>query len=278
MKRIILVLSLVLGVFSFSYSKETNQRIEKQYSLENIKNFKVFSKNADIKVVPTDSKEVTMVVTTKNRKVVIKKEVKDGELVVSVTPVKKTSFSFSFKNGGVNILLNIPKNYNDKLYLASKNGDIKVNNLNIELKAETKNGAILVKKVVGDSAIDTKNGKINVENLQGILKAETKNGVIRVSDVNMIKGLYTKNGEVFVKRSNLAKGGRIESSNGRLDLELLKIEGDNLIATTNGNIDLSVNEGEFKGDKITKSKVEDRTKNIIIRSSSNGKVKISEKK
>ncbi|MGB6127323.1 MAG: DUF4097 family beta strand repeat-containing protein, partial [Psychrilyobacter sp.] len=130
MKKIILI--LMLTIFGFSYSNDKTYNIKTNYSVENINSFSIVNRNASIEVLPTDSKEITLSITT-NVKLKIEKQINSKELEVKVLPPRSIfPFSFFSKNK-TSIIVEIPKDVIEKLSILSKNGSITVSDLILDL-------------------------------------------------------------------------------------------------------------------------------------------------
>lgn len=296
MKKIILI--LMLTVFGFSYSNDKTYKVTRAYNLENINSFSLNTKNADIKVLPGDSKELTLSITS-NVKLNIENQIHSQELEVSVLPPRNI-FPFFSKNENTSIVIEVPENFNKKLSLKSSNGSIGASDLVLDFKAITSNGDIDITDITGNSNLRSSNGKLIVVNNTGNLNGKTSNGSINIdnnigdvrcktsngnitafkidgsvdlktsnssillTNSSFITNLETSNGNITVNSDTLSKDGNIKTSNGDLELNIDKLEGNNKIYSSNGLITLTTKKGEFNSNSYSKEKVQDISKNISV--------------
>ena len=278
MKKIILI--LMLTVFGFSYSNDKTYNITKNYSVENINSFSLINRNASIKVLPTDSKEISLSITS-NIKLEIKKQINSQELKVSVLPPHHI-FTFFSKNEYTTITVSIPKNLKKELYILSRNGSITASDLILNSNFRTRNGSINISNIKGNSNINSRNGEIYINNIDGNVDGKTRNGHITVINSNgyvslkthngsidlinssSIKTLETHNGHINASSKILLKSGKIKTSNGSLILNIDKLEGTNEISSSRGHITMTTEKGEFNSDSISEDKFKDTSKNITI--------------
>ncbi|WP_028855191.1 DUF4097 family beta strand repeat-containing protein [Psychrilyobacter atlanticus] len=296
MKKIILI--LMLTVFGFSYSNDKTYKLTRAYNIEDINSFSLNSKNANIKVLPGDSKELTLSVTS-NVKLEIEKQIHSQELEVAVLAPRHI-FSFFSKSEDISIVVKVPKNFNKKLSIKSSNGSINASDLALDFKVITSNGNIDIIDITGNSNLrssngditiinntgnvegKTSNGSINIDNNKGDIRFKTSNGNITafkidgsvnlktsnssilLTNASFIANLETSNGNITVNSDTLSKDGNIKTSNGDIELSIDKLEGNNKISTSNGLITLTTKKGEFNSNSYSKEKVQDISKNIIL--------------
>jgi len=295
-KKIILI--LMLTVFGFSYSNNKTYNMTRTYNVENINSFSLISRNASIEVLPTDSKELTLSITS-NIKLEIEKQINSQELEVSVLPPHHILTFFS-KSEDTSIVVKVPRFFNKKLSLKSSNGSINASDLVLEFKAITSNGDINITNITGNSNLSSSNGKlivinntgnaegktsngdINIDNNKGDISFKTSNGNITAFKINgsvnlktsnssilltnalFITNLETSNGNITVNSDTLSKNGNIKTSNGYLELNIDKLEGNNKISTSNNHINLTTKKGEFNSNSYSQKKVQDISKNISV--------------
>ncbi|MFS8666165.1 MAG: hypothetical protein LOD84_10910 [Limnochordales bacterium] len=82
----------------------------------------------------------------------------------------------------------------------------------------TSNGPINAAGLAGDAALRTSNGAIQVRGLAGTLEARTTNGTIQLADVDGRVEAVTTNGPVKVLGGTLAGSGRVQTTNGGIEL------------------------------------------------------------
>lgn len=296
MKKIILI--LMLTVFGFSYSNDKAYNVTRVYNVKNINSFSLNTKNANIKFLPTDSKELTLSITS-NVKLEIEKQIHSQELEVTVLPPRHI-FSFFSKSEDISIIVKVPKIFNKKLSIKSSNGSIDASDLALNFKVITSNGNIDITDITGNSNLhssngditiinntgnvegETSNGDINIDNNKGDIKFKTSNGNITafkidgsvdlktsnssilLTNASFITNLETSNGNITLNSDTLSKNGNIKTSNGDLELNINKLEGNNKISTSNGLITLTTKKGEFNSNSYSKEKVQDISKNINV--------------
>jgi hypothetical protein len=91
-----------------------------------------------------------------------------------------------------------------------------------------------------DASVSTTNGSIKADGLTGKLKATVVNGPVELSDMAGGLDAASVNGSVSVKLTNVTAPVRLETTNGRLTLELPKASRANLSArVVNGGLNVS---------------------------------------
>ncbi|MFO7951256.1 MAG: DUF4097 family beta strand repeat-containing protein [Bacillota bacterium] len=84
--------------------------------------------------------------------------------------------------------------------------------------------------------IECFNGEINIEDVYGSLELKTSNGTITAANINGIVSARSSNGDINVSGVNGLAG--LRTSNGDIDAELLDLQDDLEIITSNGSITL----------------------------------------
>ena len=148
--------------------------------------------------------------------------------------------SGTFSNVGVDITITTP--VVSDLDLNTSNGRIDVDRIEGTCLIRTSNGEISLEDIKGDVDAKTSNGRINIDQLEGTAKLRTSNGEIDLEDMVGEVDASTSNGAISFEGSLIAgSDNRLESSNGRIEVELWAPISINLDASTsNGDIDCEV--------------------------------------
>ncbi|MGB6128543.1 MAG: DUF4097 family beta strand repeat-containing protein, partial [Psychrilyobacter sp.] len=211
------------------------------------------------------------------------KQIKSKELEISVLPPRSIlPFSFFSKDEDTSIVVKVPKTFNKKLSVSSRNGSITASDLILNSNFRTRNGSINISNIKGNSNINSRNGEIYINNIDGNVDGKTRNGHITVINSNgyvslkthngsidlinasSIKTLETHNGHINANSKIILKNGKIKTSNGSLILNIDKLEGNNEISTSRGHITLITKDGEFNTNSISEDEFKDISKNITI--------------
>jgi len=257
---------LMIAITSLSFAKE-NTTIKKTYSINNITEFDFETANIPVKVITTNGENIILT-TISDEKLEIKENKDGSELKVEVSPALpfyKHIFNISFSFDNTTIVLEIPRKYNKKLNIKTKNATINASNLNVTFEGETKNGEINITNITGNVELETTNGELIVDNVKGMVNLETTNGSINVTNADSIYKLKSKNGEINARGNELLKDGSIKTTNGNIKLKINHLRGNNEISSTNGKVSLLTNKGEFTISKFYKNEVEDTNKDIVIK-------------
>ena len=254
MKKLILI--LMIAIFGMSYSNGKTVEIVKSYNLNSTTKISLEAKNATIKVIPTETNKVIIKVQT-NEELSLIDHLSNNKIVINIVTPKNSIFSSIFKskdkkkskNKNTFITLEVPQNYHGELNLLSTNGKISASKLSANL------------------SLKTVNGLISLSNISGNIRAQTTNGNINITNSSSITSIETTNGQINAISKALLKGGSIKSTNGKLDLKIDKLEGDNVISTINGSINLTTPKDEININVFEKKYFKDETKNITISSS-----------
>jgi len=108
-----------------------------------------------------------------------------------------------------------------------------------EVKNVTVNYEVKVPEGVLVSVIDCSNGDINVNQVHGAPKLTTSNGDINVIEVRGTVSARSSNGDLTV--ANVDGLEHLQTSNGDIEAELIALNDDLEIMTSNGSIDLFIN-------------------------------------
>ncbi len=99
---------------------------------------------------------------------------------------------------------------------------------------QSSNGGITVSNATGTAALATSNGHITVDTFFGDLTAHTSNGAIDLRDVNGLVSAITSNAEITLQ--NVHAISRAETSNGQITADVLTIDRDVILSTSNGRV------------------------------------------
>jgi len=101
----------------------------------------------------------------------------------------------------------------------------------------TSNGAIQISELKGNITATSSNGAIIIDDVDGFVSALTSNGKIEVTDTKGIIDLMSSNGEVTAEISHIINDISITTSNGRINLYINQsLDADVDFQTSNGNI------------------------------------------
>lgn len=107
---------------------------------------------------------------------------------------------------------------------------LKLNNV------ETSNGSIDIENVKGDISLRSSNGSLEIVNLEGELEAFTSNGNIIAENITGKTNVTSSNGRINIKQ--VPKIKNVITSNGSITAEIVKLNNDVLLSTSNSNINL----------------------------------------
>src|SRR5690606_18737899 len=110
-----------------------------------------------------------------------------------------------------------------------------------QVRLETSNGAITAEDLNGDAALRTSNGVISVQDQKGVLSARTSNGRLELRRIDAVLQAETSNGSIRIEDGVLRGSGRVQTSNGSINLhgELFPEAAYN-VHTSNGSITLTL--------------------------------------
>lgn len=99
------------------------------------------------------------------------------------------------------------------------------------------NGNISAAGLSGDVLLRTTNGPIAVQGMTGTLEARTSNGTINLADVHGSVTAVTSNGVVLISGGTLAGSGRVQTTNGAIELRAgFEAAASYDLTTTNGAV------------------------------------------
>ena len=143
-------------------------------------------------------------------------EIKELKLRIKV-PIK-TKVNFISKNGSLKLKdLQHQQNFN------SLNGAIKAKRIEGNIKAETHNGPIYIKDCQGDLEIKTKNSPIKIRIHQGNIMIDSKNSPIKISDSSGKLRINSINGRIKIIEAEFTEA-EIQNDNGEIYYSFVEIE------------------------------------------------------
>jgi len=144
---------------------------------------------------------------------------------------------------------------------------------------ENSNGKIELYGTKGDAVVKTSNGRVDIGNVDGHVTAETSNGKIKITGTEIFRA-QTSNGDVEVELLQVNEDVDIETSNGSIVLHVAAdLDSDVEMETTNGRV--SVHDVEIAMSESSTSHVKGRMGNggkRIHAKTSNGNIDVYELK
>ncbi|KPJ50803.1 hypothetical protein AMJ40_01830 [candidate division TA06 bacterium DG_26] len=144
---------------------------------------------------------------------------------------------------------------------------------------ENSNGKIELYGTKGDAVVKTSNGRVDIGNVDGHVTAETSNGKIKITGTEIFRA-QTSNGDVEVELLQVNEDVDIETSNGSIVLHVAAdLDSDVEMETTNGRV--SVHDVEIAMSESSTSHAKGRMGNggkRIHAKTSNGNIDVYELK
>lgn len=112
--------------------------------------------------------------------------------------------------------------------------------------------ALLVPASLSAVTIETSNGAVRVEGVSATVSAQTSNGAVRLMDAGSDVTARMSHRAVTIENASVL--GNLDTSNDRLDAEVWSARSDELLRTSNGNVDLAFAPGrntETSADRIS---------------------------
>jgi DUF4097 and DUF4098 domain-containing protein YvlB len=139
-------------------------------------------------------------------------------------------------NMGVKFVLSVPK----KAILeriASSNGAVRVTQIEGNGRIKTSNGAVRASNFKGDIEITTSNGAVELDAFSGGATVRTSNGSIKAHGVKGHFDAETSNGSIdaHILEASSGRPVRVESSNGRITLQIDALNGSDVRASTSNS-------------------------------------------
>ena len=216
----------------FSFRNSFIQRIEELQIEETYKNnyekINIKTDAADIEIKKSENEDIYLkIYSEKNRAKVL-----DNETELNIEVTQKKCVGICINNKLSKVELYIPENYNKKINIENKYGDIEIDsfeNLNLDIKEDA-----------GDIKIGASN-IVNINNNYGDIKInEIKVGTINESagdvEINKVNSIDIKNNYGDVKITEINEYVKIDSDAGDIKINNLKITKDSTIETNTGDI------------------------------------------
>lgn len=204
----------------------------------------VKNRNGAIKVVGWDKEEVALTAQirdTEKRKVDIIIQHKGADLDIEAV-FQQPSFSFNFgfvRSPFCEMTLQVPRKV--VAYFRTVNGAVNASNLEGYARCETTNGSVSISDIKGEVMVETTNGSIDARRLGARLTGGTTNGKIVVENVDGRIKLETTNGSITARNlDGWGEGILMETTNGRIDVELGKATGEIKAENTHGELNIQL--------------------------------------
>ncbi len=229
---IIFMIAMMNKRIGFSFRNSFIQRIEELQVEETYKNnyekINIKTDAADIEIKKSENEDIYLkIYSEKNRAKVL-----DNETELNIEVTQKKCVGICINNKLSKVELYIPENYNKKINIENKYGDIEIEsfeNLNLDIKEDA-----------GDIKIGASN-IVNINNNYGDIKInEIKVGTINESagdvEINKVNSIDIKNNYGDVKITEINEYVKIDSDAGDIKINNLKITKDSTIETNTGDI------------------------------------------
>ena len=248
---IVLMCVLIKNKPSFNFRFNFNQvseelQIDKQYE-EIFKEINIETSAADIEI--KKSKDNMIKLKTYSKKDESKEYVENDTLTIKIENEKCKFFCINTKIS--KIKLYIPEDYENKININSKHGDIQIEkfeNTNIDIKEDA--GDIKIDGI-NTANIDNKYGDIEIGNIkQGNIKSssgdikidnsdnlkiENQYGDVEINNINEYINIKANCGDIIINNLNIIEDSNIEDD-----------YGDIIINNTNAYVDAKTNLGDTK--------------------------------
>lgn len=202
----------------------------------------VKNRNGAIKVVGWDKEEVALsaqIRDTEKRKVELVIQHKGADLDIEAV-FQQPSFSFNFgfvRSPFCEMTLQVP--HKVLAYFRTVNGSINASNLEGYTRCETTNGSVNLADLKGEVMAETTNGSIDARRIFARIKGGTTNGKITLENVEGGIKMETTNGGIFARNlDGWGEGIALETTNGKIEVELGKATGEIKAENTHGELDL----------------------------------------
>ena len=146
----------------------------------------------------------------------------------------------------------------DRLTATTLNGSLELADITGNVAGDTANGAIVIRNIRGDASADTSNGRITITNVDGRVSADTAQGWVELRDIGGDVSVTTMNGNVAMERIGgnvktetangsiqlIEAGGAVKatSANGDITVRTARLAGDFDLESTNGKITVQLPE------------------------------------
>ena len=139
-------------------------------------------------------------------------------------------------NMGVKYIIRAPRKV-ELERITSSNGSIRIEGIEGNGRLRTSNGTVRAMRFLGDLEINTSNGGIEVQEFKGAALLRTSNGSIRADGVRGGFEATTSNGGIDARLVDMQSNRpiRVDSSNGRINLTVEKLAGNEIHASTSNS-------------------------------------------
>lgn len=252
------------GSFNNIINNKDGQNIDKTKLLKSdgVKLIKIDCDSSDIHIIPVDSSEIAIHLYGKTSKVNKDSNIKidtkmvNDQLIISV----KKPFTFGINLGfftGLNLDVQVPKNYSSDISVNSSSGNVKIENFSLNnLNLHVSSGDVSINSLTSkDCSLDLSSGSAKLESFIGNLKSNSSSGDVSVDykefhnniDASGSSGSFSlklpENAEFYLNAS--ASSGDI---NNEFPLTITKKQGDNKLEGTSINDHNKINIRTSSGD------------------------------
>lgn len=137
----------------------------------------------------------------------------------------------------VEYVINIP-DYVDLDEIISSNGSVELEGTSGNATILTSNGSVDIREHTGNIEIRTSNGKITGYDISGNVSAASSNGRVDLQGITGSASAITSNATIDISNCPLVTTAR--TSNARIELEILEMQNDLEVTTSNGKIILEI--------------------------------------
>ncbi len=270
---ILLVVGIIGSAFTFR-SFHQSDWITKEEAVPSgeIEHLDIRTNNTRIEVLPTNDSDITVELSTKNKKYELLTEVEGDTFFVQVKDKRRGFISLDFFSFGTKLTVNVPEKIFASLQVESDNGlitieqvqandvHVKADNGKIELEniestditGHASNGLITMKNINSSTInMTTSNGKLKFDHVEGNVVGKTNNGAIELTTTDLDRSieLETDNGKIDIQTeqepTNVTFDVRVDNGKvhifGSSNWDTVIGNGENLIKlkTNNGSINVT---------------------------------------
>lgn len=205
----------------------------------------VRNRNGAIRVTVWDKEEVALTAQIRDsdrRRVELQVTRKGQDLEIEAQFQKPTWSFFSFSSAPsprCELILQVPRKLQGNFQ--TLNGPISVNGLQGYVRAETTNGSLRLEHLGGEVVAETTNGTIDARHLTARIKGGTTNGRIILERIDGGVRMETTNGDILARDlDGWGEGISLETTHGRIEVELGRATGELRAENTHGELDVRV--------------------------------------
>ena len=139
-------------------------------------------------------------------------------------------------NMGVKYVIRAPRKVElDRII--SSNGSIRVEGIAGNGRLKTSNGSVKAWRYHGNLEVGTSNGSIEVQEFEGGAVVKTSNGSVKAAGVRGYFEASTSNGSIDARVLEMDPNRpvKVDSSNGRIELTMEKVNGNEIVASTSNS-------------------------------------------